>query len=75
MLDVQQIFPHCEQRFCVKHHHANFRKEHRGKKLKDRFYNCVRASTMNRFDRCMQNLRNTKVAAHTWVVEGVSPRY
>lgn len=72
---MQKIFPHCEHRFCVRHHHANFRKKHGSKKCKDLLWNCARASTEARFERCMEVLRIHKARAYDWLQRKVQPRH
>lgn len=72
---MQKVFPHCEHRFCVRHHHANFRKKHGSKKLKELLWDCARASTENRFELCMVALRNHKARAHEWLMRKVPPRH
>lgn len=72
---VQSIFPHCEHRFCVRHHHANFRKKHGSKKCKELLWNCARASTENRLELCLEALKKHKARAHEWVMRKVHCRH
>ena len=65
---VADIFPGAEQRFCVRHLHANFKKDHSGLLLKQMLWKCARATTRTEFSNCMKELKAEDEKAHTWLL-------
>ncbi|GMY14360.1 hypothetical protein FCV25MIE_09599 [Fagus crenata] len=58
---VMQGSYHC---FCVRHLFANFKKNHKGKKLKDLMWGAARASTLQEFDAVMREMEAVSRPAH-----------
>ncbi|KAL6348003.1 hypothetical protein AAG906_037732 [Vitis piasezkii] len=55
--------------FCVRHLHANFKKDFPGKVLKDAMWSAARATTKNSFDFHMDELKKLDVKAYEWLVK------
>ena len=55
--------PNAKHRFCVRHLHANFKKDFPGKVLKDAMWSAARAATKNSFDFHMDELKKLDVKA------------
>lgn len=70
-----QIVPNCEIRFCVRHHHSNFRKTYSGQVYKDQFWKCAKASTVSYFNECMQGMKKIKQGAFNWLDNSLHPRF
>lgn len=69
------MFPDCEHRFCVRHIHNNFKKQFRGKTLKDQLWICAKASYIPAFNKGMEELNRMspqaceylrKIDPHHW---------
>ncbi|KAK9997647.1 hypothetical protein SO802_022333, partial [Lithocarpus litseifolius] len=65
----KDLMPNAEHRFCVRHLHANFKKDFPGKVLKDAMWNAARAATKNSFDFHMDELKKLDVKAYEWLVK------
>lgn len=68
------MIPEAEHRYCVRHLHANFRKQHGGKLLKDAFWKCARASTVEYYNRAVDEICELKAEVAEWFVTGPDPR-
>ncbi|KAL6337106.1 hypothetical protein AAG906_036420 [Vitis piasezkii] len=65
----KDLMPNAEHRFCVRHLHANFKKDFPGKVLKDAMWSAARATTKNSFDFHMDELKKLDVKAYEWLVK------
>ncbi|RVW19595.1 hypothetical protein CK203_116607 [Vitis vinifera] len=65
----KDLMPNAEHRFCVRHLHANFKKDFPGKVLKDAMWSAARATTKNYFDFHMDELKKLDVKAYEWLVK------
>ncbi|XP_030964766.1 uncharacterized protein LOC115986047 [Quercus lobata] len=65
----KDLMPNAEHRFCVRHLHANFKKDFPGKILKDAMWSAARAATKNSFDFHMDELKKLDVKAYEWLVK------
>ncbi|XP_075665940.1 uncharacterized protein LOC142635705 [Castanea sativa] len=65
----KDLMPNAEHRFCVRHLHANFKKDFPEKVLKDAMWNAARAATKNSFDFHMDELKKLDVKAYEWLVK------
>ena len=67
--DLKDLMPNAEHRFCVRHLHANFKKDFPGKVLKDATWSAARAATKTSFDFHMDELNKLDVKAYEWLVK------
>ena len=63
------VFPGAEIRFCVRHLHANFKKEHSGLLLKQMLWSCERATTKPDFDHKMNAIKEEDVKVYEWLLK------
>uniref|UniRef100_A0A2N9IXY2 SWIM-type domain-containing protein n=1 Tax=Fagus sylvatica TaxID=28930 RepID=A0A2N9IXY2_FAGSY len=63
---VKSVMQGSYHRFCVRHLFANFKKNHKGKKLKDLMWGAARASTLQEFDAFMREMEAVSKPAHDW---------
>ncbi|XP_027076894.1 uncharacterized protein [Coffea arabica] len=70
---IQEVIPNVEHRHCVRHLHNNFKKNHPGEALKERFWTCARSSYMRMFENHMECLRDYDVATWKWLNDNTSP--
>ena len=70
---IQEVIPNVEHRHCVRHLHNNFKKNHPGEALKERFWTCARSSYMRMFENHMECLRDYDVATWKWLNDNSSP--
>ena len=61
--------PNVQHKFCVRHLHANFKKDFLGKVLKDAVWKATRAVTKNSFDFHIDELKKLDVKAYEWIVK------
>lgn len=64
---VEDIFNGHDSRFCVRHMHANFKKEFPGLLLKQTLWSAARATIVAEFDRKMEDLKQVDVRAYDWL--------
>lgn len=65
---LAQHFEGAEVRFCVRHLHANFKKEHPGLLRKQLLWACARATTPVQFKRKMNELKEVDDKAFQWLM-------
>ncbi|XP_034693874.1 uncharacterized protein LOC117920444 [Vitis riparia] len=65
----KDLMSNVEHRFCVRHLHANFKKDFPGKVLKDAMWSAARATTKNSFNFHMDELKKLDVKAYEWLVK------
>uniref|UniRef100_A0A7N2KNN0 MULE transposase domain-containing protein n=1 Tax=Quercus lobata TaxID=97700 RepID=A0A7N2KNN0_QUELO len=58
------VAPKAHIRFCVRHLYVNFKKEHKGKLLKDLMWAAARETTRSGFEAKMEMMRNVDVNAY-----------
>ncbi|XP_062080910.1 uncharacterized protein LOC133785708 [Humulus lupulus] len=68
---VGAIFSGCEVRFCVRHLHANFKKEYPGLLLKQLLWAAANTTTQAEFARAMQEVKNVSDGAYNWLAGNV----
>ena len=64
---MEKVFPSAERRFCLRHIQENMKKQWKGKDLSDQLWECGRATTVNHFNRAMDELKKINAEAHAWV--------
>uniref|UniRef100_A0A803Q831 SWIM-type domain-containing protein n=1 Tax=Cannabis sativa TaxID=3483 RepID=A0A803Q831_CANSA len=62
-------FEGAEIRFCVRHLHANFKKDFPGLLLKQKLWACARATTLEEFKRKMAELKEANEKAYDWLMK------
>ena len=55
--------------------HNNFKKQHKGKLLRDMMWNCATATTVEYFRKAMDVLKNESVNAFDWLATSVHPQH
>lgn len=65
---IEELLPSVEYRFCLQHIFSNYRKEHRGKNLKDLLFKTARASNFAKYENEMERLRNKSEKAYQWAM-------
>ncbi|XP_062093428.1 uncharacterized protein LOC133799427 [Humulus lupulus] len=58
-----------ETRFCVRHMHSNFKKDHPGLLLKQLLWAAARATTVAKFQKRMQDLKDVSEGAYNWLAK------
>ena len=61
--------PNVQHKFCVRHLHANFKKDFLGKVLNDAVWKAARAAIKNSFDFHIDELKKLDVKAYEWLVK------
>ncbi|XP_023751678.1 uncharacterized protein LOC111900030 [Lactuca sativa] len=64
---MEKVFPSAEHGFCLRHIQENMKKQWKGKDLSDQLWECGRATTVNHFNRAMDELKKINAEAHAWV--------
>ncbi|XP_062105109.1 uncharacterized protein LOC133816824 [Humulus lupulus] len=64
---VGAIFSGCEVRFCVRHLHANFKKEYPRLLLKQLLWAAANTTTQAEFARAMQEVKSVSDGAYYWL--------
>lgn len=64
---IEQLFPYCEHRFCVRHILANFRLRFQGKEVKDLLWSSARASHHVAFKKQMDKLARLNNEAYQYL--------
>ncbi|XP_062075292.1 uncharacterized protein LOC133779335 [Humulus lupulus] len=70
---VGAIFSGCEVRYCVRHLHANFKKEYPGLLLKQLLWAAANTTTQAEFARAMQEVKDVSDGAYNWLA-GKNPK-
>ncbi|XP_062108696.1 uncharacterized protein LOC133819447 [Humulus lupulus] len=63
------LFDGAEIRFCVRHLHANFKKEFPSLLLKQKLWACAKATTLEDFKRRMAEMKEVKENAYDWLMK------
>ena len=61
---MEKVFPSAEHRFGLRHIQENMKKQWKGKDLSDQLWGCGRATTVNHFNRVMDELKKINAEAH-----------
>ncbi|KAK9274637.1 hypothetical protein L1049_021888 [Liquidambar formosana] len=64
----KEVAPTVEHRFCVRHLHGNFNKQHKGKQLKEAMWDAARATTVADFKKEMKRIKDIEATAHTYLL-------
>uniref|UniRef100_A0A2N9FZE3 SWIM-type domain-containing protein n=1 Tax=Fagus sylvatica TaxID=28930 RepID=A0A2N9FZE3_FAGSY len=72
---VKKVMQGSYHRFCVRHLFANFKKNHKGKKLKDLMWGAARASTLQEFDAFMREMEAVSKPAHDCLRGNLLPQW
>ncbi|XP_062103431.1 uncharacterized protein LOC133814498 [Humulus lupulus] len=68
-----ELWVGCETRFCVRHMHSNFKKDHPSLLLKQLLWAAARATTVAKFQKRMQDLKDVSKGAYNWLANKKSP--
>lgn len=63
------VVPNSHQRLCVRHLLSNFKLQFKGKALKDKLWECARATTVQEFGRNMDEMKNLSKEAFDWLAQ------
>nr|GEW87267.1 hypothetical protein [Tanacetum cinerariifolium] len=66
-LAIAETFPSAEHRFCLKRIYDNMKLSWRGKLYKELLWKCATATTIQKFDKRMEDLKNHKIEAYKWL--------
>ncbi|GKB31068.1 mutator type transposase [Tanacetum coccineum] len=64
---IAENFPKAEHRFCLKHIYDNMKLSWRGKFYKEMLWKCATASTIQKFDKRMEEMKNHNLEAYEWL--------
>ncbi|KAE8681841.1 hypothetical protein F3Y22_tig00111303pilonHSYRG00061 [Hibiscus syriacus] len=64
---VEKLFPNAEARNCVRHIYVNFKKDHKGKALKDALWRAARATYGREFQDAITKLKTLSNDAFEWL--------
>ena len=64
---IETLFPTVEHRYCVKHIYNNFKVDHKGLKLKGALWRYAAATTVRKFERCIQYIRDLDEKAYKYL--------
>jgi len=71
---MQELLPGVDQRFCVRHLYANFRKQFPGKNLKRLMWKAASATHPQAWERIMRDIKEVNEDAFKHLI-GIPPRY
>ncbi|GJV00947.1 mutator type transposase [Tanacetum coccineum] len=71
---IAETFPSAEHRFCVKHIYDNMKLSWRGKLYKELLWKCATATTIQKFDKRMEEMKNHNIEAYEWARQLVDGR-
>ena len=66
---IEMLFPIVEHRYCVKHIYNNFKVNHKGLELKDALWSCAGATTIKKFEKRMQELKDLDPKAWEYLAD------
>jgi len=71
---MQELLPGVDQRFCVRHLYANFRKQFPGKNIKRLMWKAAGATHPQAWEKIMRDLKEVNEEAFKHLI-GIPPRY
>ncbi|CAI9290662.1 unnamed protein product [Lactuca saligna] len=71
---IAKLFPCVEHRYYLRHIHENMKASWRGKQFKDLLWDCAKASTVQQFQRSMEEVRNLNNDAYEWL-KNIPPQH
>ncbi|XP_027933675.1 uncharacterized protein LOC114189166 [Vigna unguiculata] len=74
MLAIQEMLPGAEQRFCMRHLYAIFRKKFGGKKLKNLMWRAAVSTYPQAWEREMKNIKEANLEAYKYLI-AIPPRF
>jgi len=74
MPTIQELLPGVEQRFCMHHLYANFRKKFGGKKLKNLMSRVAVSTYPQAWEREMRNIKEVNLEAYKYLI-AIPPRF
>ncbi|GJW25678.1 mutator type transposase [Tanacetum coccineum] len=64
---IAESFPSAEHRFCLKHIYDNMKLSWRGQLYKEMLWRCATSTTVQRFDKHMEKLKDFNKDAYEWL--------
>ncbi|GJS28974.1 mutator type transposase [Tanacetum coccineum] len=64
---IAETFPSVEHRCCLKHIYDNMKLSWRGKLYKELLWKCAMATTIQKFDKRMEEMKNHNIEAYEWL--------
>ncbi|XP_022634759.1 uncharacterized protein LOC111241397 [Vigna radiata var. radiata] len=71
---IEELLPKAEQRFCIRHLYANFRKQFSGQILKNLMWSAATSTHPQSWEREMLNMRAVNEEAYKYLI-GIPPRF
>ncbi|XP_074356575.1 uncharacterized protein LOC141696318 [Apium graveolens] len=66
---IDEMLPMAEHRYYVRHMHINFKGKFPGRSLKDKLWNCARASNIEAFEKTMGTMKEENEEAWKWLTK------
>ncbi|GJY97936.1 mutator type transposase [Tanacetum coccineum] len=64
---IAETFPSVEHRCCLKHIYDNMKLSWRGKLYKELLWKCAMATTIQKFDKRIEEMKNHNIEAYEWL--------
>ncbi|KAJ9535356.1 hypothetical protein OSB04_un001534 [Centaurea solstitialis] len=64
---IADVLPSAEHRYCLRHIEENLKQRHKGKAFKDHLWKCAAASTVQMYNKAMDELKSFNESAHSWL--------
>ncbi|KAJ9547748.1 hypothetical protein OSB04_020291 [Centaurea solstitialis] len=64
---IADVFPSAEHRYCLRHIEENLKQRHKGQAFKDHLWKCAEASTVQMYNKAMDELKSFNESAHSWL--------
>ncbi|XP_052621581.1 uncharacterized protein LOC128127196 [Lactuca sativa] len=71
---IAKLFPCDGHSYCLRHIHENMKANWRAKQFKDLLWDCAKASTIQQFQRSMEELRKLNNDAYEWL-KNIPPQH
>ncbi|GAA0148883.1 hypothetical protein LIER_08203 [Lithospermum erythrorhizon] len=72
--EIGELFPGVAKRNCAQHIYCNFKKEHMGQLMRDKFWAIARSTNKQELKKAMSDMKDTSDSAHTWLLEHAGPK-
>jgi MULE transposase domain/MuDR family transposase len=72
---VQSAFPDCPHSYCLAHLERNMHKKFKNTELKALLWQAARATTVEAFDKALEDMKNTEPGSVDWLLETADPEH
>ena len=72
---MSEILPGSEHRYCVQHMYRNFKKKHPGKALKFKMWSIATSTSMEEFNKAMEDMKDFDCETFKWVEKAPHARH